>query len=35
VKQHAKLVEFIDRATGDHFRDVVLAALDRHLESLP
>ena len=35
VKQFAKLIEFRDRATADKFRDAVLAALDRHLETLP
>jgi hypothetical protein len=34
LKQFAKLIEFRDHATADRFRDAVLAALDRHLQSL-
>jgi hypothetical protein len=30
-KQYAKLIEFVDWATANRFRDAVLAALDRHL----
>jgi hypothetical protein len=32
-KQFAKLIEFAARATATRFRDHVLAAIDRHLES--
>jgi hypothetical protein len=32
-KQFAKLVEFIDRRTAERFRDAVLDALDKHLET--
>jgi hypothetical protein len=34
VKQYARLIEFRDRGTADKFQATVLAALDRHLESL-
>jgi hypothetical protein len=34
-KQYAKLIEFRDRATADKFRDGLVAALDRYLETLP
>jgi hypothetical protein len=33
-KQYAKLIEFVDRQTANRFRDAVLAALDKHRESL-
>jgi hypothetical protein len=32
-KQYAQFVEFSSRGAGDRFRDAVLAALDRHLET--
>jgi hypothetical protein len=32
VKQYAPLIGFIDRGTRERFQEVVLAALDRHLE---
>jgi hypothetical protein len=30
-KQHAKLIDFRDRATADRFKGAVLEALDRHV----
>lgn len=34
-KQFSPIVDFRDRATGDRFRDVIFAALNRHLEKQP
>jgi DNA-binding cell septation regulator SpoVG len=30
-RQYSRLVEFRDRRTADHFRDLIVAALDAHL----
>jgi hypothetical protein len=32
VKQYDPIVEFVDRETAGRFRDLVLAAIDKHLE---
>jgi hypothetical protein len=34
-RQYARFVEFASRRVADRFRDAVLAALDKYMESLP